>query len=482
LSANTISGGGGASTGNVTFNGINIIGNDNLRFQPNATVTDGYIDVYLTVGPDIHVVASNSGNLILGPDSGANVRISGDGNVQVRAQDMSSTSTWTFNPDGNLILPLGSNIGETANATVISPPGAGAGQSLVIRPTGGGFSITTDHPDGFVPGESITITVTSDMGPGTGTVEYTITGATTEQLGRATTGTLTYTSESAQTVTWTVPAESDMTTFTFTITGGSGFVDTGGVITGGFITITLDGVVVEGGHIHLLSGNVATVDLYLGDDDQYVKIEKNAGNVVIGTIANGSSSTWKFGTDGTLTLPAVGGDEGGEIAFTKAPNSSLSGNTVVVDQFVNRFRFFEGGGGNRGAYVDLTYGADNAGTLLNNRVSGFVNAGANVIMDSLKATVTTSDQRGLSLAATTGSFTARVAGTYANTAGTGGSMTNSISITTTPSASLFGWDFVIAGDMATYIITDITNDRAYRVTMQIGNGFDNNMISIERLV
>jgi hypothetical protein len=456
LSANTISGGGGALTGNVTFDGINIIGNDNLRFQPNATVTDGYIDVYLTVGPDIHVVASNSGNLILGPDSGANVRISGDGNVQIQAQDIDSISTWTFNPNGNLILPLGGTIGEAAGD-----------YSILLTP----YADPQYNPD---------------------------------------------------------------------------------------MAVKIYPTMFDDDHIHITAGNVATVDLYLGDDDQYVKIEKNAGDVVIGTIANGSPSVWQFGTDGNLTIPGNllgpvsaspapvisgfgnanfsgnvtvgnlllasggeittaagtgnvvieandgtprtytfgsdgtltlprggglgGGDEGAEIAFTTATTSTLAGNTVIVDQYVNRLRFFESGGGTRGAYIDLTYGANNAGTLLNNRVSGFVNAGANVIMDSLKATVTTSDERGLSLAATTGSFTARVAGTYANTAGTGGSMTNSISITTSPSASLFGWNFVIAGDMATYIITDITNDRAYRVTMQIGNGFDNNMISIERLV
>jgi hypothetical protein len=102
-------------------------------------------------------------------------------------------------------------------------------------------------------------------------------------------------------------------------------------------------------------------------------------------------------------------------------------------------------------------------------------------MDSLKATVTTSDERGLSLAATTGSFSMRIAGTYANAAGTGGSMTFG-TITTTPSASLFGWNFTGSGDMATYIITDTTNTRAYRITMQIGDLYDNNLISIERLV
>jgi hypothetical protein len=230
-------------------------------------------------------------------------------------------------------------------------------------------------------------------------------------------------------------------------------------------TFDSDGTTILPGNL-IMGGNITTA--------------AGTGNVVI-EANDGTLRTWTFDSTGVLTIPAIGGDEGGEIAFTKAPNSSLSGNTVVVDQFVNRLRFFESGGGNRGAYINLAQAANNAGTLLNNRVSEFVNAGANVIMDSLKATVTTSAQRGLSLAATVGSFEANVAGTYANVGGTGGSRA-SVSITTSPSASLFGWNFDIAGDMATYIITDSTNSRAYRVTMQIGDGYNNNMISIERLV
>jgi hypothetical protein len=452
LSGNVIGGGGGANLGNI-----------------------------ITPISDSDITSSRTNNFVnLGADDGYSMRFGtySEDTVQLITDFSGNNHVWEFRANGNVILPLGSTIGETANTTVISPPGALAGQSLVIRPTlPGQFDITTDHPDGFVPGESITVTVTTTFGNGTGTVEYTFTDATSEQLGRALTGTLTFSNESAQSVTWTVPAESNMTTFTFTVTGGSGFDS--GVTPGNFITVTLDGSSGEGGHVHLLSGNIATVDLYLGDDNQYVKIEKNAGNVVIGT--NTNTNHWRFGTDGTLTLPTMGGDEGAEIAFGKAANSGLSGNTVVIDQFVNRFRFFEGGGSNRGAYIDLGQAAPSVGTLLNNRVSGFVNAGANVIMDSLKATVTTSDQRGLSLAATVGSFEANVAGTYANVGGTGGSRA-SVSITTSPSASLFGWNFDIAGDMATYIITDSTNSRAYRVTMQIGDGYNNNMVSIERLV
>ena len=55
-------------------------------------------------------------------------------------------------------------------------------------------------------------------------------------------------------------------------------------------------------HIHIVAGNPTTVDLFLGDDDQYVKIEKNHGNIVVGTNTTVSNSTWTFGTDGVLTL------------------------------------------------------------------------------------------------------------------------------------------------------------------------------------
>jgi hypothetical protein len=57
----------------------------------------------------------------------------------------------------------------------------------------------------------------------------------------------------------------------------------------------------EHSHIHLVSGNPSLVDIYLGDDDQYVKIEKNAGDVVIGT--NLDTHHWRFDRSGSLILP-----------------------------------------------------------------------------------------------------------------------------------------------------------------------------------
>ena len=198
------------------------------------------------------------------------------------------------------------------------------------------------------------------------------------------------------------------------------------------------------------------------------------------TLVAGSYS-YTFDNTGILTLPAGGGNEGGEIDFIKAPNSTLSGSSVVIDQYIDRIRFFEGGGTTRGAYIDLTQAAAGVATLLNNRVSGLVNAGTFVTMDLIKATVTTTGNRGLSLAATTGSFAIYIAGNYATSGGANGS-SGSATITTTPSNSQFNWNFTGAGDIATYIITDTTNSRAYRITLQIGASYNNNMISIERLV
>ena len=197
------------------------------------------------------------------------------------------------------------------------------------------------------------------------------------------------------------------------------------------------------------------------------------------TLVAGSYSA-TFDNTGVLTLPAGGGNEGAEIDFTKSPNSTLSGNFVAIDQYVDRIRFFESGGNVRGAYIDMSQAAAGVGTLLNNRVSGLVNSGTFVTMDLLKATVTTSGNRGLSLAATTGSFSIQIGGSYSVSGGVGGS-SGTATITTTPSSSQFNWNFG-ANDIATYIITDTTNSRAYRITLQIGASFNNNMISIERLV
>jgi hypothetical protein len=113
--------------------------------------------------------------------------------------------------------------------------------------------------------------------------------------------------------------------------------------------------------------------------------------------------------------------------------------------------------------------------------SALVNAGTFVTLDNIKATVTTGGNRGLSIAAVATSFNAMIFGTYGYTGGGGGNSEVG-TITTTPSSSQFSWNFSSQGDGAIFIITDTTNNLTYRIIMQIGASYNNNFISIERLL
>jgi hypothetical protein len=105
---------GGANTGNVTFNDINIIGTGNLKLQPDSANANAYLDIYLTGGPDIHI-AGNGETVILGTDDFANVAVNVDGNVSIQAGDANGTHTWTFGNDGKLTFPGTPRIDTDAN-------------------------------------------------------------------------------------------------------------------------------------------------------------------------------------------------------------------------------------------------------------------------------------------------------------------------------------------------------------------------------
>jgi hypothetical protein len=325
--ANTCNGSNNIALGNVALC-ANISGNNNVAIGNSALMRansyggyGGNIGIGASAGCLLTTGISNTiiGSLPAAPGCACTVLIGAGACERMRvdntglyingnpvAVDRLTTGSYSvvLGSTGTLTLPQGGTIAETTTTMVLTPPGALAGQSLVIRPTVGTFALSTDHPGGFVPGESITITATDTMGNAGGTLDYEFTGATTQQLGTGTTGTLVIEATSTTTsLTWTIPALSSMTTFTFALTTATGFGGTSGLPID--ITVTLDGSAVsENNHIHLLSGDPVTVDLYLGDDNQYVKIEKNGGDVVIATSTN--TNHWTFATDGALTLPQGG--------------------------------------------------------------------------------------------------------------------------------------------------------------------------------
>jgi len=115
------------------------------------------------------------------------------------------------------------------------------------------------------------------------------------------------------------------------------------------------------------------------------------------------------------------------------------------------------------------------------RIAKFVDAGNFVALDNIKATITTSGNRGLSVAAVSTPFYCNIGASYGASGGGSGNAVYNNYVTTTPSGSWFGWSFGNAGDYATFLVNDTTNSRAYRITISIGAGYANNFISIERL-
>jgi hypothetical protein len=84
-------------------------------------------------------------------------------------------------------------------------------------------------------------------------------------------------------------------------------------------------------HFHIMKDDPANVDLFLGDDNNYVKLPgsgETAYGVEIGTNV-GSAYTWRFGTDGDLTLP-----EGGDILDSNG-DSVLGGGSYTPDDSGN---------------------------------------------------------------------------------------------------------------------------------------------------
>ena len=121
----------GSNTGNVTFDNINIIGTGNLHLQPDPANSGSYLDIFLSSGPDLHLVASAAANLILGKDNQANIMTSWNGNAYVQSWNLDTGTqggVWTFGGDGDLTTPgniiidngTDGNITSTGNVNVTS--------------------------------------------------------------------------------------------------------------------------------------------------------------------------------------------------------------------------------------------------------------------------------------------------------------------------------------------------------------------------
>jgi hypothetical protein len=117
------------------------------------------------------------------------------------------------------------------------------------------------------------------------------------------------------------------------------------------------------------------------------------------------------------------------------------------------------------------------------KASGFVNAGVDVTLGNLKARIPASGNRSLQLSTITGTYSVYGSGIYSQNGVSGTTITegNFITITTTPTYLVPSYQFTVAGATDTWVLRDLSNTIAWRITLVIGGSFNNNFISIERL-
>ena len=114
--------------------------------------------------------------------------------------------------------------------------------------------------------------------------------------------------------------------------------------------------------------------------------------------------------------------------------------------------------------------------------SGLFNYGSFFTVDNLKFTITSSGNRGLSVATVSGTASYSVSSTYTLVVGGHSGANAYFTFTTSPTTSLYGYNFPSSGDWSEYIFTDVVNLKMYRVNLVIGPSYNNNFISVERVV
>ena len=207
---------------------------------------------------------------------------------------VAGSKTWTFGSDGRLTFPNASSFD---------------GQTLTDSATG--VNYTLKIANGGVAGSVFAI--------GTGDATY---GIANDALNHAQDWYVPYT-VTAQHINLTVPGsgtwafgDNGILTLPNGSTIGSNDADFGIPITTSRGSIFLGNQAECGNvnHFHIMKSGQQDVDLFLGDDNNYVKLP-SGGGVEISSSEIGSQHYWRFGSDGVLTMPDgnLGGD--GRIDF-----------------------------------------------------------------------------------------------------------------------------------------------------------------------
>jgi hypothetical protein len=126
-----------------------------------------------------------------------------------------------------------------------------------------------------------------------------------------------------------------------------------------------------------------------------------------------------------------------------------------------------------------------------NSITAVVNAGTAVQLDNIKIRIPTSGNRSMQIATVSGTiyisgtapdlFTLTIPGTTGIVGSTSAYSIANIAVSTSFSYVASSADFPFHGSVQRFLFCDNTNRKSYRVTWIVGNGYNNNIIEIERI-
>ena len=304
------------SSGNIVGGNITTTG----LVSATGNITGNY---FIGNGSQLTGISSGIQSSIANGTSNVNIATA-NGNATITAN---AASTWTFGTDSTLTLPAGSSrITSYGQITIETDNNAS------------GMYLNADGVNLLYANANVTLRANS-----TGTNKdwnFGNTGVLTLPNADATGFGNIYFEENSSTITFGLDDNATPYLYSFSTSGitlpKGGIVSEGVAPTGLGNTIAITpsggsdanqqllvyptGNIVEGNHLHLTTGDLYNTELFLGNDNLYVKLA-NTGNVVVNTDDTiGNTAQWTFGTDGNLTLP------GNIIAINYA-----DGNRVIGD-------------------------------------------------------------------------------------------------------------------------------------------------------
>jgi hypothetical protein len=122
--------------------------------------------------------------------------------------------------------------------------------------------------------------------------------------------------------------------------------------------------------------------------------------------------------------------------------------------------------------------------IQSDKISKFVNEAVPVILGDIQVQMAPNgSNRSLQIRTTGSSFSAMVTA-YADYAGSAYTFFSGYTQTINSTFAHIGtaWNFLNNGDLVIYHVRDLTNMRYYKITLMVGPGYSNNMISIEKLI